>query len=191
MLLLFDNYDSFTWNLNDYLQQCGSSCRVIRNDECSMEEILSMQPNGIVMSPGPGIPSTSGLLMPLIEHFHDKKPMLGICLGYQALGEFFGATLLKSPVPFHGKTSMIEHTHHPMFTAVPSPLQVMRYHSLMLSGLEKTPFEITSRTATNEPMSLAHTELPLWGMQFHPESILTECGLRLIQNWIDFHKLAD
>lgn len=183
-ILIIDNYDSFTYNLFDYFCQIGTDCQVIRNNELTFEQFCALEFDGLVLSPGPKRPSDAGLLMPLIDYFHDKKPILGICLGHQAIGEYFGATLSNSPIPMHGKTSTIHHQHHPLFGGVPASYSVMRYHSLQLENLSATPLAVIAKTDTNEVMAIAHQYLPIFGVQFHPESILTEHGIALLENWV-------
>ncbi len=183
-ILLYDNYDSFTYNLLDYLGQCGARCTVIRNDEKTTEEILEMQADGIVLSPGPGRPSASGGLMDLLQYIPEHLPVLGICLGHQALGEHYGAKLVKAARPMHGKTSAVLHTGHAMYEQIPTRFEVMRYHSL---ALEELPAELEATAVSDDGtlMSLAHKKLPRWGVQYHPESILSEYGLTLIHNWLN------
>lgn len=183
MVLLIDNYDSFTYNLYDYILQLGEQCRVVRNDEITLEELADISFSSAVISPGPKTPTEAGITMPFITHYHNRLPILGICLGHQALGQFFGATLVKARQPMHGKTTLIQHTNHFLFKDLPQQLQVMRYHSLILEGLEKTGLEVIATTANGEIMALAHKSLPLAGVQFHPESILTPQGLQLMRNW--------
>lgn len=184
-ILLLDNYDSFTYNLYDYLLQTGvEECRVLRNDTLPLSAFDTLDFQAIVFSPGPKRPADAGLMPALIERFHDKIPMLGICLGHQAIGEFFGAKLVKAPIPMHGKTTDIRHGGHPMFAGIPERFTVMRYHSLLLESLGGTPLECVGKTDDGQIMALAHRSLPLWGVQFHPESILTEHGLRLLENWV-------
>jgi anthranilate synthase/aminodeoxychorismate synthase-like glutamine amidotransferase len=183
-VLLLDNYDSFTYNLADYLQQAGAACQVVRNDALPLAAIEQLDFQAIVLSPGPCRPADAGLLMPLIERCWQRVPMLGICLGHQALGEFFGARLIKAPLPMHGKTTEIQHDGHPIFAGIPARFSVMRYHSLLLESLHDTPLRCTARTESGEIMALAHPDLPLAGVQFHPESILTEHGISLIKNWV-------
>ncbi len=183
MVLLIDNYDSFTYNLYDYILQLGEQCRVVRNDEITLEELADISFSSAVISPGPKTPAEAGITMPFIKHYHNRLPILGICLGHQALGQFFGATLVKARQPMHGKTTLIQHTNHLLFKGLPQQLQVMRYHSLILEGLEKTGLKVTATTADGEIMALAHKSLPLAGVQFHPESILTPQGLQLMRNW--------
>lgn len=184
MILLIDNFDSFTYNLYDYLQQCGQEVKLYRNNEINCEEAEALQPAGIVFSPGPMSPQQHPLMMQLIERNFQQIPMLGVCLGYQALGQFFGAELVKAPLPTHGKVAVVEHNGHKMFSQIPSTFNVTRYHSLVLQGLENTLFEMNSSTRDGLAMSAAHKELPLWGVQFHPEAVLTEHGLQLLRNWV-------
>ncbi len=184
-ILLLDNYDSFTYNLYDYLLQAGADCRVLRNDALSPGEIERLGFEAIVFSPGPKRPADAGVMPALIERLHRKVPMLGVCLGHQAIGEFFGARLVQAALPMHGKTTEISHNGHPLFAGLPERFSVMRYHSLLLESLDHTPLECIARTDTGEIMALAHRELPLLGVQFHPESILTEHGLALLRNWVN------
>ena len=183
MVLLIDNYDSFTYILRDYILQTGQECTVIRNDEMTMEEIEALNFSSAVISPGPKRPADAGVTMSFIKRYHTSLPILGICLGHQALGEFFGAKLVKANRPMHGKASTITHTNHFIFSGLPDELEVGRYHSLVLSDIESTPFDVTARTKENEIMALTHPELKLAGLQFHPESILTPNGLQMIKNW--------
>jgi len=183
-ILLLDNYDSFTYNLYDYLQQAGADCTVVRNDAL---ELLAFEPgdfDGVVLSPGPRRPKDAGMMPQLIAAWHQRLPMLGICLGMQALGEFFGASLVKSKIPMHGKTSQVRHAGHPLFNGIPTQFSAMRYHSLILENLDGTALDGIAYTDDKTLMALAHQRLPLLGVQFHPESILTEAGLQLIKNWV-------
>lgn len=183
MILLFDNYDSFTYNLLDYFAQLGVSCVVVKNDEYTLEEIVQLSFQAIVISPGPGKPQDAGMLMDLIAKYHQQVPILGVCLGHQALGEFFGAQLNPAENIMHGKTSQLINTQLPMYENMPLPFNVMRYHSLILSNLPECLL-LTAETAAQEIMSFAHKDLPIWGLQFHPESILSENGLLIIRNWL-------
>ncbi|MBK7149907.1 MAG: aminodeoxychorismate/anthranilate synthase component II [Bacteroidetes bacterium] len=185
MVLLLDNYDSFTYNLRDYVLQCGCECMVIRNDEKTLQQISTLPFKALILSPGPKTPNEAGVTMELIEKYHTRIPILGICLGHQALGLFFGASLEKALQPMHGKTSLISTQSHPIFRYLPAQFQVMRYHSLILKKLENTPLRVIAQTQQGEIMGIAHETLPLTGLQFHPESILTEHGLSMIQNWVD------
>lgn len=188
-ILLLDNYDSFTYNLYDYLLQAGADCFVLRNDALTLNGFLDLRYDGIVLSPGPKYPRDAGLMPEIIAAQHRKVPMLGICLGHQALGEFFGARLVKARVPVHGKTTPVRHTGHPLFRGAPEQFAAMRYHSLVLESLEHTPLECIAQTGTGEIMALAHRVLPLVGVQFHPESVGTEFGLQLLKNWLDWANL--
>ncbi len=183
-ILLIDNYDSFTYNLQDYLLQLGASCTVVRNDEWTLSAFLTFPFDALVLSPGPQSPAEAGLLLPLIELFHRKVPILGICLGHQGLGQFLGARLQRASIPMHGKTSQISHQGHPLFEGLPERFSVMRYHSLILDQLEGSGFAPIAQTDDGEIMAMAHQEWPLVGVQFHPESILTEHGLALLRNWL-------
>jgi len=186
--LLLDNYDSFTYNLQDYFAQLNFPCEVFRNDEKSPEEIISMNPSTIILSPGPETPKKAGVMMELIEFFHNKIPLLGICLGHQGIGEFFGAKLVRADRIMHGKTSMIIHDHHPLFADIPSPFEAMRYHSLILKEMESTPLKVIAHTAENEVMAFIHPDKKICGIQFHPESILTPHGITILKNWIAWSK---
>ncbi len=183
MILLIDNYDSFTYNIYDYLQQCHADCVLYRNNEISLAEIEALNPEAIVLSPGPGKPSDHKLMFQVLDKYFAMKPILGVCLGQQAIGEFFGAELVKAPVPVHGKISMLRHNGHRMFNGVDKNFQVGRYHSLVLENCDENVLEITSKTADGLNMSLAHKQLPIWAVQFHPESVLTPQGMKIIKNW--------
>lgn len=184
-LLLIDNYDSFTYMLADYIRQQEVVCDVIRNDNTQLlspEFMLSY--HGLVLSPGPQTPKQAGYLMQVINDFHHQLPMLGICLGHQALGLYFGANLVKSSKPHHGKIALITQcSEHPILINVPYSFKVTRYHSLVLQQIH-TPLKTLAITAQNEVMALAHNTLPLYGLQFHPESCLTPDGLTMIKNYI-------
>jgi anthranilate synthase/aminodeoxychorismate synthase-like glutamine amidotransferase len=185
-ILLIDNYDSFTYNLYDYIVQCGATCLVVRNDATDLIDILYQNWDGVVLSPGPKTPKEAGKLIQCIEILIILKiPMLGICLGHQALGEYFGASLVHAPQPRHGKTSFLEHHQKGIFKGIAQNTVIMRYHSLVLENIGNTPFVITAHsTDDNCVMAIEHTELPIVGIQFHPESILTADGLKMIENWL-------
>lgn len=185
-ILIIDNYDSFTYILVDYFLQLETECTVIRNDELSFDEIIKLEFDALVLSPGPKTPKEAGLLPQIIAYFHDKIPMLGICLGHQGIGEFFGAKLTKAKTPVHGKTSAIRHRQHQLFEGLPKEFEVMRYHSLLLENVEDTSLEIIAATETGEVMAFAHKTLPVIGVQFHPESILTQHGFKMLQNWLEW-----
>ena len=190
MILLIDNYDSFTHNLYDYICQSGAQCIVKRNDEISIDEIRALNPKGIVLSPGPGRPKDAGILMQIVKEFSDELPILGICLGHQAIGEHFGARLVKASKPMHGKTSMINLSKHFIFERLSTETEVMRYHSLILEDLPHCLVSIAT-SPTGENMAFAHKELSVIGIQFHPESILTKDGLDIIRNWIGSLETTD
>jgi anthranilate synthase/aminodeoxychorismate synthase-like glutamine amidotransferase len=184
MWVLIDNYDSFTWILHDYLLQTGHECTVYRNDEISVQGLQDIQPERIILSPGPGTPVESGICMNVIDHFHKKIPLLGICLGHQALGVYFGAKLAHAAYPMHGKTSIVTHNGHPLFKDIASPFEVMRYHSLIIEPGEGTNIEILATAADDRSiMALEHSLYPSIGIQFHPESVGTIEGLKMLKNW--------
>ncbi|MCL4167628.1 UNVERIFIED_CONTAM: hypothetical protein GTU68_040519, partial [Idotea baltica] len=182
-VLLLDNYDSFTYNLYDYIQQLGYDCEVVRNDQFTVDEICEKDFDALVISPGPGVPKDAGVCMELIQRLYNNKPILGICLGYQALGEFFGAKLVKGIRPMHGKTSRIKiDLNSPLFLNFENEIEVMRYHSLVLKDIQ-VPLVVSAWTAEEEIMAIQHESLPIAGVQFHPESILTSTGLKMMENW--------
>lgn len=182
MYILIDNYDSFTYILHHYLLQTGNECVVYKNDEVTVDELIAMNPERIIISPGPETPLQAGITMDVIAHFHSRVPILGVCLGHQALGMYFGAQLVHTP-PMHGKTSEVIHNGHELFKGIPAPFTVMRYHSLAVEGFEGTDLEIIGATGDGIIMALAHKQFPVIGVQFHPESVGTEHGLQLLKNW--------
>jgi anthranilate synthase/aminodeoxychorismate synthase-like glutamine amidotransferase len=183
MWVLIDNYDSFTYILHDYLLQTGNECAVYRNDEISLQQLEQLNPDRIIISPGPETPLQAGITMDVIGRFHKHIPILGVCLGHQALGMYFGAKLVHTAYPMHGKTSEITHNGHHLFKDIPSPFTAMRYHSLAVNAFEGTPLDILATTQDGTIMALAHKHYPCMGVQFHPESVGTEFGLRLLKNW--------
>lgn len=188
MILLLDNFDSFTYNLVDYFNQLGVRTRVIRNN-ADFQQVQKATFSGICLSPGPGIPGNSGILMRVIEEYHTQIPILGICLGHQALGQYFGATLDHGLQPMHGKVSQIvRHAESLLFKGLPEQFNVVRYHSLVLKNLPSTLVG-TAYTNQQELMALRHESLPLHGVQFHPEAVLTQFGLEILQNWVTEYKL--
>lgn len=191
MWILLDNYDSFTYILHHYLlQSCptGAECKVYRNDELTVEELAAINPGRLIISPGPETPLQAGITMDAIKYFHDKIPILGVCLGHQAIGMHFGAQLVQIPYPMHGKTSDIIHNHHPLFRNISSPCTVMRYHSLAIEGLENTGLKVlASSDDDNVVMAVAHEQYPCTGIQFHPESIGTHEGLQMLKNWSEMY----
>lgn len=184
MTLLIDNYDSFTNNLFDYLAQMNQKTIVIKNDEKSLEEIHQLNFDNILISPGPKTPTEAGVTMEVIKTFHTSKPILGICLGHQAIGMYFGAEVKKANKPVHGYTSMVELEPHPLFNGINSPMQAMRYHSLIVDQLPKELISL-AKTEAGEHMIIKHQSLPIVGIQFHPESILTTDGIILLKNWFN------
>ena len=184
MLLVIDNYDSFTYNLCDYFAQLGEDICLIKNDEADGVEVSRMKFDRLVISPGPNTPRESGHLMSIIQSMHQKVPILGICLGHQALGEFFGAKLVHAEQPMHGKVSELFHDGNGLFEGLPQQFNVCRYHSLLLKDVESTQLETTAWTDQKECMGFKHQQLPISGIQFHPEAILTEHGLSILKNWI-------
>lgn len=184
MLLLIDNFDSFSHILADLIRQTGEELTIIRND-ASLEEIDQIEFKGLILSPGPGIPSKAGNLIPIFEKYHTKVPVLGVCLGHQAIGEFFGAALVKNEVPTHGKVRLVRKSSPHFYTAnLPDQFQVTRYHSLQLKNLPDC-LESILETESGEIMGIAHKNLPILGIQYHPEAYLTEYGLELIKRWLE------
>ena len=181
-ITIVDNYDSFTFMLVDYIRQHDVDCTVIRNDH---PDLLSMvqHADAIVLSPGPQRPDTAGGLLSVIKHQGTQKPLLGVCLGHQAIGEFWGCTLQKASVPMHGKVDYITHTADPLFEGIPNTFQATRYHSLLLTQMTDT-ISVIATSASNEIMAIRHKQLPVWGIQFHPESCLTEYGNTIIKNFL-------
>lgn len=187
MILILDNFDSFTYNLLDYFEQIKTECRVYRNDT-DPADIFRQNFKGIVLSPGPGIPHSSGCLMEVLHHYEKTHPILGICLGHQAIGQYYGAALVKADKPMHGKISTITHGQDVPFEGLAEKLQVVRYHSLVLKNIPQA-LEVTARTEQNEVMAIRHKQLPIHGIQFHPEAILTEKGLQMLHNWARYYNL--
>ena len=183
-LLVIDNFDSFTHMLVDYLRQAGAECRIVRNNE-SMEELTRQAIDGLVLSPGPGTPEQAGQLMEVIDYYYRRVPILGVCLGHQAIGTFFGASLVPAHRPMHGKVSTARVVASDgLLEGLPDAFAVTRYHSLVLTDLPDDLIP-TAVTDGNEVMAMRHRTLPLWGVQFHPEAVLTEGGLLLLRNWIE------
>lgn len=187
MILVIDNYDSFTFNLVQYLQQLGAEVEVVRNDQLSVEQAVQKAPRAILLSPGPCTPDDAGICLGLIEAAAKRRlPLLGVCLGHQALGQAFGGRVVRAPELMHGKTGPILHQGASVFANLPSPFTATRYHSLIVERDTVPPaLEITAESADGLVMGLAHRELPLHGVQFHPESIATEHGHRLLANFLD------
>jgi anthranilate synthase component II len=185
MLLMIDNYDSFTYNLVQYLGELGQDVKVARNDEISLEEIGRLAPANIVISPGPCTPNEAGISLALIERFAGKIPILGVCLGHQAIGQALGGKVVHAQALMHGKVSRIHHSGKGVFRGLPSPYEATRYHSLAIERAScPAELEITAWTEDGEIMGVRHRTLPLEGVQFHPESILTEHGHALLRNFL-------
>ena len=186
MLLMIDNYDSFTYNLVQYLAEIGQEVEVVRNDKISIEEINKLNPRYIVISPGPCTPNEAGISLELIEAFKGKIPILGVCLGHQSIGQAFGGKIVHAQTIMHGKTSKISHNNKGVFRGIKNPFMATRYHSLVIEK-QTLPncFDITAWTDDNEIMGIKHKELAIEGVQFHPESILSEHGHDLLKNFLD------
>ncbi len=189
MLLVLDNYDSFTYNLVQYAGELGAEPLVYRNDALTAEEALALRPRAIVISPGPCTPGEAGISVPLVRAAAGRVPILGVCLGHQAIGEAFGGQVVRAGRLMHGKTTMVAHTGHRLFQGIPSPMEVMRYHSLVVSAQGLPPeLDILAwsddRAPGEEIMALCHRTLPIFGVQFHPESVATAHGKRLLANFL-------
>jgi len=185
MILMIDNYDSFTYNLVQYLGELGQLVKVFRNDTLTIDEIKKLNPAKIVISPGPGRPEDAGISCQLIRQFCGKIPILGVCLGHQAIGYVFGAKIVGAKKLMHGKTSKIYHNKKDIFKGIPNPFLATRYHSLLVERKSLPDcLEITASTSENEIMGLKHQLYPVWGVQFHPESILTKSGKQILDNFI-------
>lgn len=188
MLLVIDNYDSFTFNLVQYFGQLGVAMRVFRNDEITPAEAERLNPDRVLISPGPCTPTEAGVSLDMIRTFAGRKPILGVCLGHQAMGQCFGGKVVRAGRLMHGKMSPILHRGTDLFRGLPSPFRAARYHSLLV---EKETFpdclEVTAETAEGEIMGLRHRQFPVWGVQFHPESIATEHGMKMLQNFLSLN----
>lgn len=184
MLLLIDNYDSFVYNLARYFEELGCATKVVRNDAIDIGDIRQLDPKAIVISPGPCTPNEAGVSLELIRTFSETIPILGVCLGHQAIAAAFGGNIIRAPQPIHGRTSQIEHSESGIFSGIPSPLRVGRYHSLIIDeGTLPKELIVTARTDDMIPMAVKHQTFPLYGVQFHPESVLTQHGHALLANF--------
>lgn len=184
MILLIDNYDSFTYNLVQQVRSLGFEVEVRTHDGITLKEIAEMKPEKIILSPGPKDPQSSGICIPVIDRFHTEKPILGVCLGHQCIGSYFGVPIVRAKQIMHGKTSELNHTGGGMFMGLPKRMEVARYHSLALEFLPKD-FKLTAWTDDGEIMAMEHESLPLYGVQFHPESFMTPEGDKLMRNFLD------
>jgi anthranilate synthase/aminodeoxychorismate synthase-like glutamine amidotransferase len=186
MILLLDNHDSFVYNLDRYLKQLGQATLVVRSDAITLDSILRLELDAIVISPGPKAPDDAGCSMEVVRRLSNQVPILGVCLGHQAIGQAFGGKIVRANQPMHGKSSMIEHNGSRLFQNIPNPFQVGRYHSLVIDP-ETLPenLNVTAWTADQTIMAIEHTSMPVFGVQFHPESILTEDGYQLLTNFLN------
>lgn len=184
MLIVIDNYDSFTYNLVQYLGELGASVRVFRNDAVSVEEIEALRPSHIVISPGPGTPADAGISKEVIDCLGSRVPILGVCLGHQCIAEVFGGQVVRAPRLMHGKTSQIYHYGEELFQGVQSPFEATRYHSLIVAEPLPAELNIIAFTKEGELMGLRHCTRPIYGVQFHPESILTQPGRQILRNFL-------
>jgi anthranilate synthase/aminodeoxychorismate synthase-like glutamine amidotransferase len=187
MILVIDNYDSFTYNLVQYLGELGAELRVMRNDAVTLEEARAVRPDAIVISPGPGRPEDAGITLPIIRGMGERTPILGVCLGHQAIGAAFGGSVVRATAPMHGKTSTIEHDGRGVFSGIDGPFVASRYHSLVVAD-EGLPPDLVVSARTREDrtiMGLRHRAWPVHGVQFHPESILTPEGRRILRNFVE------
>jgi anthranilate synthase component II len=193
MIVMIDNYDSFTYNLVQYLGELGAEVKVFRNDAISVDDVAALNPSHIVLSPGPCTPNEAGICLDLIERLKSRYPILGVCLGHQAIGQAFGGHVIRARQVMHGKTSAIHHRQKSVFRALPSPFTATRYHSLIVDAaalpddLEITAWTQHADGSVDEIMGLQHKTLPIEGVQFHPESILTEHGHAMLKNFLDAH----
>ena len=185
MILLIDNYDSFTYNVKHYLSEVGAKVETYRNDKISLNDINALHPKGIVLSPGPCTPNEAGICLKLIEKFKNKLPILGICLGHQSIGQAFGAKIIKCEEIMHGKIDKMKHNNHKIFKNIENNFTATRYHSLIIDRKTlSSEFIITAETEKNIVMGIAHSSLPIYGFQFHPESIGTDVGKNLLKNFL-------
>ena len=188
VLLVIDNYDSFTFNLVQYFGQLGVEQRVFRNNEITPTEALALKPDRVLISPGPCSPAEAGVSLDMIKAFAGKKPIFGVCLGHQSIGHYFGGKVIRADRLMHGKTSPIRHRNTDLFKGLPQNFPATRYHSLLVErGTLPDCLEVTADTAEGEIMGLRHKSLPIWGVQFHPESIATEGGMKILQNFLELN----
>lgn len=185
MLLVIDNFDSFTYNLVQYFGQLGVEQQVYRNNAITVEEALELNPDRVMISPGPCSPSEAGVSLEMIAAFAGKKPLLGVCLGHQSIGQHFGGKVVRADRLMHGKTSPVKHRDTDIFKGMPNPMEATRYHSLLVERATLPDcLEVTAETEEGEIMGLAHKDLPVWGVQFHPESLATQDGMKMLENFL-------
>ncbi|MCS6846498.1 MAG: aminodeoxychorismate/anthranilate synthase component II [Anaerolineae bacterium] len=185
MIIVIDNYDSFTYNLVQYLGELGAELRVFRNDQVTLDQLKALKPRGFVISPGPGTPQKdSGISNDVLREFSGRVPILGVCLGQQCMGYVFGGSVVRAPRLMHGKTSLIHHNGRDLFRGLPNPFEATRYHSLIVEEPLPPALEVTAFTTEGEVMGLRHKQHPTFGVQFHPESILTQGGKQIIANFL-------
>ena len=190
MILVIDNYDSFTYNIVQELGELGAELTVFRNDKITVDEVRALSPERIVISPGPGFPVDAGVSLDVIRELGAEIPLLGVCLGHQAIGEAYGGVVVHAPELMHGKTSMIYHDGDTILCDIPNPFEATRYHSLIVDEASLPDcLQITARTTTGEIMGVRHKEHPVIGVQFHPESILTRCGMQILGNFLSYEPL--
>lgn len=186
MILIIDNYDSFVVNLERYVKICGFDTLVVRNDKITISQIKQLSPSKIIISPGPSTPLEAGISIALVKEFYKSIPILGVCLGHQIIGQAFGANVTHATAPMHGMSSMITHDNSQLFRNLPNPLTVGRYHSLIVSNItDNIPLSINAVSHENEIMAIQHKTYPVYGVQFHPESILTQHGITLLNNFLN------
>ncbi len=188
MILVIDNYDSFTYNLVQVMGEMGAELEVVRNDQITVDQIRSLSPSHIVISPGPGDPDDSGVSLEVLRQLGETTPILGVCLGHQCIGQVYGGVVMRAPRLMHGKTSLIYHQGDPMFDGMPNPFEATRYHSLIVDQATlPNCLYVTATTDQGEIMGLRHKQFPVYGVQFHPESILTTHGPRLLRNFLEIN----
>lgn len=184
MLLLIDNYDSFVYTLSRYFRELHEDTKVVRNDEITIDEIEALNPDAIVLSPGPCGPNEAGISLNLVNSFKKNTPILGVCLGHQVIAQACGATIRQSIEPMHGKSSLIEHDERGLFKGISNPLKVGRYHSLSIDLPKETDLIVQAKSPDGEIMAVSHSQFPLWGVQFHPESVLSDQGHDILKNFL-------
>jgi anthranilate synthase/aminodeoxychorismate synthase-like glutamine amidotransferase len=184
-VIVIDNYDSFTYNLVQYVESLGAAVTVYLNDKVTVDELEAKAAAGLLLSPGPGTPDDAGVTLEAISRLGGSLPILGVCLGHQSIGQSFGGKVIRAPRLMHGKTSLVEHDGKTLFAGMPNPFEATRYHSLIIEeSTMPACLEVSARTTDGEIMALRHRQLPIEGVQFHPESFLTEEGMRLVSNWV-------